>query len=61
MTYDYPSVVNPKQPHWKCPRCSFLVCDIEYLSIIIDAECPRCRRARFHEFHQVNFEKPLAP
>ena len=28
---------------WQCPYCKWLVSNDEYLSIIFDAPCPRCK------------------
>jgi len=41
---------------WEC-RCGWLVAEIEYLSIIIDAPCPRCK-AKYSTFHRKQWPKP---
>ena len=42
---------------WQCPFCGYVVDGIEYLSIIVDADCPDCRRNKFSAF---NSRKSLA-
>lgn len=36
---------------WQCPFCGYVVPDIEFMSIVVNADCPDCRRTRFSEFN----------
>lgn len=50
MTPPEPSEVEVRDAYWKCPKCGWLVSNIEYISITFDAPCMGCRTPYSH-FH----------
>lgn len=46
---------------WACPQCGYLVADVAYTHIIIDAPCPRGCGTVFSDFHSRRFPRPVLP
>ncbi len=40
---------------WGCPKCRWVVSDIEYMSIIADVRCGGCDQTHFSDFHSVEW------
>lgn len=45
--------------YWECPVCAWAILDIEYLTLIVDPDCPGCGVRKWSEFQYKDVPKRI--